>query len=83
MANKRNPAKRRSPNQLDVVLHPGEEEAAMLARTYTDPTALAGTTLVRYSTQFDGVELQSLVTALAAQSKAVTDGDLSPDAHIS
>ena len=76
MARKRKPAKKRDPNQITAAGPPDEDTAVTIARTVLCPTVQAAVTLREYGKSYGDLELSGLIDALAAQTKAVTDGDL-------
>ena len=76
MARKRNPAKKRDPNQIIAAGKPNEDKAVAIARTVLRPTVQAAVTLKEYGKSYGDLELSGLIDALTAQTKAVTDGDL-------
>ena len=76
MAGKRNPAKKRDPNQIIAAGKPNEDKAVAIARTVLRPTVQAAMTLKDYGKSYGDLELSGLIDALTAQTKAVTDGDL-------
>ncbi len=76
MAGKRNPAKKRDPNQIIAAGKPNEDKAVAIARTVLRPTVQAAVTLKEYGKSYGDLELSGLIDALTAQTKAVTDGDL-------
>ena len=76
MARKRNPAKKRDPNQIIAAGKPNEDKAVAIARTVLRPTVQAAMTLKEYGKSYGDLELSGLIDALTAQTKAVTDGDL-------
>ncbi len=76
MARKRNPAKKRDPNQITAAGKPNEDKAVAIARTVLRPTVQAAVTLKEYGKSYGDLELSGLIDALTAQTKAVTDGDL-------
>jgi hypothetical protein len=77
MANKAKPKPERDPRMLEVGKFPDESESDALARTVLRPTVQAAYTIKRFSASgSDKTELMSLVKELAAQSKAVGDGNL-------
>ncbi len=76
MARKRNPAKKRDPNQIIAAGKPNEDKAVAIARTVLRPTVQAAATLREYGKSYGNLELLGLVDALTVQTKAVTDGDL-------
>ena len=73
MGSKRNPAKKRGPDQIPAV---GEDGANGIARTVLRPTVQAAITLKEYGKGYGNLDLAALMDALSAQTKAATDGDL-------
>ncbi len=76
MAGKRNPAKKRDPNQITAAGKPNEDKAVAIARAVLRPTVQAAVTLKEYGKSYGDLELSGLIDALTAQTRAVTDGDL-------
>jgi len=76
MASNRKPLKQRDPNQLTVVLEPGEDEAITTARVVLSPTVQAAITLEEYSKPCGDLDVGDLIDALSEQTRASSNGDL-------
>ncbi len=76
MANKRKPAQKRKPNQIDVVEKPDEDRAVAIAQIVLRPTVQAAATLMEYGKSHDDLDLTGLMYALVEQTRATINGDL-------
>lgn len=70
------PAKKRGPNDIEIVQQSGEDEAMTKARNVIAPTVRGAVTTQAFCKVFGETDLNSLIIELAKQNEKVGGGDL-------